>query len=91
VRAKIYNALFALAFAIVFGSASIHLAIAEGLQPCDSRSAGLAEDLSDNLSGSRPGEVVLSYLDLPGLSTGWGFSDNPTRRWVFVAHGAIQA
>jgi hypothetical protein len=48
-------------------------AVAEGLQPCDSRSAGLAEDLSDDSKDSSSGEVVLSYLDLPGLSTGWGF------------------
>jgi hypothetical protein len=48
-------------------------AAADGLQPCDSRSAGLAEDLSDDSKDSSAGEVVLSYLDLPGLWTGWGF------------------
>jgi len=45
-------------------------ATADGLQPCDSRAAGLVEDLSDE--GSSPGQVMLSYLDLPGLQTGWG-------------------
>jgi hypothetical protein len=48
-------------------------AMADGLQPCDSRAAGLGEDLSDDSKESSAGEVVLSYLDLPGLSTGWGF------------------
>jgi hypothetical protein len=72
VRAKTYNKLFPLALGIVLGSAPMRLAIADGLQPCDSWSAGLAKDLSDDSKGSSAGKVVLSYLDLPGLSTGWG-------------------
>jgi hypothetical protein len=52
---------------------SVLKARAEGLQPCDSRSAGFAGDLSDDSKDSSAGQVVLSYLDLPGLSIGWGF------------------
>lgn len=48
-------------------------AVADGLQPCDSRSASLVQDLADDSKDSSPGEVMLSYLDLPGLWTGWGF------------------
>jgi hypothetical protein len=73
VRAKIYNKLCPLALGIVLGAVPIRLAIADGLQPCDSRSAGFAKDLSDDSKDSTAGEVVLSYLDLPGLQTGWGF------------------
>jgi hypothetical protein len=47
-------------------------AMADGLQPCDNRAAGFVEDLSGGPNGSSPGQVVLSYLDLPGLQTGWG-------------------
>jgi hypothetical protein len=69
VRAKTYNKLFPLVLGIVLASAPIRLATADGLQPCDSRSVGFAEDLSDDSKDSSGGEVVLSYLDLPGLST----------------------
>jgi hypothetical protein len=62
----------AIALMIALAAVSASKATADGLQPCDSRSAGLAEDLSDDSKDSRAGEVVLSYLDLPGLSTGWG-------------------
>ncbi|HWO38407.1 MAG TPA: hypothetical protein VNO32_57275 [Candidatus Acidoferrum sp.] len=72
-RAKTYNKLFPLALGIVLGSAPMRLAMADGLQPCDSRAAGFDKDLPDDLKGSSPGQVLLSYLDLPGLSTGWGF------------------
>jgi hypothetical protein len=72
VHAKPYNKLFPLALGLVLGSAPMRLAIADGLQPCDSRAASLVEDLSDDSKGSRPAEVILSYLDLPGLQTGWG-------------------
>jgi hypothetical protein len=73
VRAKIYNKLCPLALGIVLGSAPIRLAIADGLQPCDSWAAGFIKDLSDDSKGSSRGQVMLSYLDLPGLWTGWGF------------------
>jgi hypothetical protein len=73
VLAKIYNRLCPLALGIVLGSAPIRLAIAEGLQPCDGYAAGLVKDLADDSEGSSPGQVMLSYLDLPGLWTGWGF------------------
>jgi tetratricopeptide (TPR) repeat protein len=63
VRAKTYNKLFPLVLGIVLASAPIRLAIADGLQPCDSRSAGFAEDLSDASKDSSGGEVVLSYLE----------------------------
>ena len=68
--AKIYNRLCPLALGIVLGSAPIRLAIAEGLQPCDGYAAGLVKDLADDSEGSSPGQVMLSYLDLPGLWTG---------------------
>jgi hypothetical protein len=45
---------------------------ADGLVPCDQRSAGFVEDLSDDSKTLSRGEVVLSYLDLPGLFIGWG-------------------
>jgi hypothetical protein len=45
---------------------------ADGLVPCDQRSAAFAEDLSDGSKALSGGEVVLSYLDLPGLQVGWG-------------------
>jgi hypothetical protein len=72
VLAQTYK-LFPLALGIVLGSAPTRLTMADGLQPCDSHAAGLVEDLSDDSNGRSPGEVVLSFLDLPGLSTGWGF------------------
>jgi hypothetical protein len=52
---------------------SVSRATAVGLQPCDTWAAGFVKDLSDDSKGSSQGEVMLSYLDLPGLSTGWGF------------------
>jgi hypothetical protein len=64
--------IIALALAISLTAASIITAKADGLVPCDSRSAGLVEDFSDDSKDSLAGEVVLSYLDLPGLSIGWG-------------------
>ena len=67
------RAVFQLALVIGLAAASVMTAVADGLVPCDSRSAGLVEDLSDDSKDSSAGEVVLSYLDLPGLSTGWGF------------------
>jgi len=73
VRAKKYHKLLRLALGILLASVPMHLAMADGLQPCDSRSAGLAEDLSDDSKDASAGKVVLSYLDLPGLWTGWGF------------------
>jgi hypothetical protein len=45
---------------------------ADGLVPCDQRSAGFVEDLSDDSKTPSRGEVALSYLDLPGLFIGWG-------------------
>ena len=72
-RAKICNKLCPLALGIVLGSAPIHLAVADGLQPCDSWAAGFVKDFADDSTGSSPGQVMLSYLDLPGLSIGWGF------------------
>jgi hypothetical protein len=72
VGAKTYNKLFPLALGVVLGSAPIRMAIADGLQPCDGRAQALVEDHSDDSKGSRPAEVTLSYLDLPGLQTGWG-------------------
>ena len=65
--------MFQFALGIVLGAAPVLPTMADGLVPCDSRSAGFAEDLADDSKRSRPGEVVLSYLDLPGLQTGWGF------------------
>src|ERR1700722_4597606 len=62
-----------LSLVISLTAASVMTAKADGLVPCDSRSAGLVEDLSDDAKNSGPGQVVLSYLDLPGLWTGWGF------------------
>jgi hypothetical protein len=62
-----------LALVIILVAGPMHLAAADGLQPCDSRAAGLVEDLSDDSKGSSAGEVILSFLDLPGLSIGWGF------------------
>jgi hypothetical protein len=73
VLAKTYNKLFPLALGIVLGSAPTRLAMADGLQPCDSWAAGFVKDLADDSKGSSAGEVVLSYLDLPGLSIGWGY------------------
>jgi hypothetical protein len=73
VRAKTYNKLFPLALVIVIWAAPIRLTMADGLQPCDSRAAGFVEDLSDDSKDSSAGEVMLSFLDLPGLSIGWGF------------------
>lgn len=46
---------------------------ANGLVPCDSRSSGFVEDLSDDSPGPDAGGVIISYLDLPGLQVGWGF------------------
>jgi len=48
-------------------------AMADGLQPCDSHAAGFVEDLSDDSKGSNASEAITSFLDLPGLSIGWGF------------------
>ena len=62
-----------IALTIVLIASPFFEAVADGLQPCDSRSARFSEDLSDDSKGSSPGQVMLSYLDLPGLSTGWGF------------------
>jgi hypothetical protein len=62
-----------LSLLISLTAASMITAKADGLVPCDSRAAGLVEDLSDDSKDSSAGEAVLSYLDLPGLSTGWGF------------------
>ena len=66
------RALLLIGLVIVIGAASISTARAEGLQPCDSRAQGLVEDLSDDSKVSDPGEAILSFLDLPALSTGWG-------------------
>jgi hypothetical protein len=52
---------------------SVSRATADGLQPCESWVAGFVKDLSDDSQGSSSGQVMLTYLDLPGLSTGWGF------------------
>ena len=71
--AKTYNKFFPLAFGIVLWSAPMRFAFAEGLQPCDTYAVGMVQDLSDDSKDSTPGEVMLSYLDLPGLWTGWGF------------------
>jgi hypothetical protein len=57
---------------ITLAAVSVSRATADGLQPCDSRAAVLVEDLSDDSKGSNPGRAMLSYLDLPGLQTGWG-------------------
>ena len=66
------RALFLSALVIGLALSSVMTAKANGLVPCDSRSAGLVEDLSDDSKAPSPGEVVLSYLDLPGLQIGWG-------------------
>ena len=76
-----------IALTIVLIASPFFEALADGLQPCDSRSARFSEDLSDDSKGSSPGQVMLSYLDLPGLSTGWGFQivrshDRPLLRTV---------
>jgi hypothetical protein len=73
VHDKSYNKLFPLVLGFALGSAPMHLATADGLQPCDSRAAGLVEGLSDDSKSPKAGDVMLSYLDLPGLRTGWGF------------------
>jgi len=65
--------LFQLALVILLGAPPMHFAMADGLQPCDSWAVGFVKDLSDDSKGSSPGQVMLSYLDLPGLWTGWGF------------------
>ncbi len=62
-----------IALTIVLVASPAVEAVADGLQPCDSWAAGFVKDLSDDSKDSSPGEVVLSYLDLPGLWTGWGF------------------
>jgi hypothetical protein len=72
VRAHTYNKLFPLALGIVIWAAPMPLAMADGLVPCDGRAASLAEVLSDDSNDSSLDEVILSYLDLPGLRTGWG-------------------
>jgi hypothetical protein len=61
-----------IALIIVIAAIAVTTAKADGLVPCDSRDAGLVKDLSDDSKRSSAGEVVLSYLDLPGLSMGWG-------------------
>src|SRR5580704_14058139 len=66
------RALFLFALVIGLALSSVMTARANGLVPCDSRSAGFVEDLSDDSKAPSPGEVVLSYLDLPGLQIGWG-------------------
>lgn len=72
VRAKTSNRLFRLALGIVLASASMQLAMADGLQPCDSWAAGFVKNLADDSKDLRAGQVMLSYLDLPGLRSGWG-------------------
>jgi hypothetical protein len=67
------RALLQIMLLIAIGAAPVITAKADGLVPCDSREAGLVEDLSEDSKGSDPGEAVLSFLDLPGLWTGWGF------------------
>jgi hypothetical protein len=57
---------------IVIVVAPVITAKADGLVPCDSRAQGFVKDLSDDSKGSSPGQVMFSYLDLPGLSIGWG-------------------
>jgi hypothetical protein len=61
------------ALAIALTVVPVSKARADGLQPCDSWAAGFVKDLADDSKGSSTGQVVLSYLDLPGLRTGWGF------------------
>jgi hypothetical protein len=61
------------ALAIALMVFSVSKARAEGLQPCDRWAVGFVKDLADDSKGSSPGQVMLSYLDLPGLSIGWGF------------------
>jgi hypothetical protein len=72
VLAKTYNKLFPLALAVVLGSVPMRLAMADGLQPCDSWAAGLVRDLSDDSKGGSPEVVVVSFMDLPALWPGWG-------------------
>jgi hypothetical protein len=64
--------LFLPALVIGLALSPVVKAKANGLVPCDSRSAGFVEDLSDDFKRLSRGEVVLSYLDLPGLQIGWG-------------------
>jgi hypothetical protein len=66
------RALFLFASVIGLALSSVMTARANGLVPCDSRSAGFVEDLYDDSKAPSRGEVVLSYLDLPGLQIGWG-------------------
>jgi hypothetical protein len=61
------------ALAIALMVFSVSKAPAEGLQPCDAHAAAIVEDLSDDSKDSSPGQVVVSFLDLPALRTGWGF------------------
>jgi hypothetical protein len=65
--------LLGVALTIVLLASPTIEAVADGLQPCDSRAASLAEDLSGDPKDSSPGEVVLSFMDLPALRAGWGF------------------
>jgi hypothetical protein len=63
----------AVALTVAVAAVSVSEAKTEGLVPCDDRAAGFVEDLSDDSKGSSAGEVIVSFLDLPGLSMGWGF------------------
>jgi hypothetical protein len=62
----------AIALLITLAAISASNATADGLQPCDSRTAVFVEDLTDDSKGSSPGQAILSYLDLPALQPGWG-------------------
>jgi hypothetical protein len=77
------NASF-VAFAIALMVFSVSKARADGLQPCDSRAKSLVQDLFDDSKDSSPGEVMLSYLDLPGLWTGWGFQIVRSKEWYLL-------
>jgi hypothetical protein len=67
------RASFLSALVIVLVLSPVVTAKANGLVPCDSRSAGFVEDLSDDSKGPSRGDVVLSYLDLPGLWIGGAY------------------
>ena len=66
------RALFLSALVIGLALSPVMSAKPSGLVPCDGRSEGFVEDLSDESKVPSRGEVVLSYLDSPGLQVGWG-------------------
>ena len=85
--AEVISANHVIAFALAAAAAVMAptlQATADGLQPCDSRAAGMVDDLSDDSNGSSPGQVMLSYLDMPGLQTGWGLQIVRSNDRVFL-------